>query len=109
MKLYLFTFFFIITISVFCYSIIHLFSYAYFYSMYLFFDLYILYKLMSISCNLFFSHHSYFNFSLYVHDTVGGVVMEVCVCVSGRCRGWVVNMFMGWGVGFKLMSVNSVF
>ena len=34
---------------------------------------------------------------------------QQCVCVFGGCRGWVVYMFMGWRVGVKLMSVNSVF
>ena len=29
--------------------------------------------------------------------------------MSGRCRGWVVYMFIGWGVGVKVMSVNSFF
>ena len=60
-----------------------------------------------VSC--FISYHSYLNFSLKAHGTVGGVLMVVvCMCLVGVGGGLYICLW-GGGVGVKLMSVDSVF
>ena len=81
----------------FIYSIIHLFIYVYFYFMYLFFDLYILYKLMSVSCNSFYSLSFLpYHFPLSPRDCGrcgdGGSVYVCLVSVRG---GWCICLCGG--------------